>query len=248
MRGSASTSDKKKKGWVVRGEVAEEAVFAAERRHGHGPSRTLLLFVLLAIVSGVALWLLPGLQVAAARDRLASEPDLLTSERLALENQLFQAENAARTTLALILAGSGLLLGLGVAWRRFEISRDQRTHERFARAVEQLASERGDGSVRTDARLGGIYALERLAGEWDREYWPVMEVLTAYVRENAAWRPDDRGLSGAPLRPPADIQTILAVIGRRRQTCAVRICLVRAWTASRCRAPISTRSTRRAPY
>ena len=198
----------------MRGEVAEESVFAVERRHRRRPSRTMLLFVLLAILSGVALWIVPGLQTAFARDRLALT-DLDPGVRLGLENELFQAENAARATLALILIGGGLLLGLGVAWRRFEINRDLRTHERFARAVEQLSSERGDGSVRTDARLGGIYALERLAGEWEREYWPVMEVLTAYVRENAAWQPGERGLPGAPLRPPADIQTILAVIGRR---------------------------------
>ena len=52
-------------------------------------------------------------------------------------------------TLALIFAAGGLLLGLGIAWRRFEVSRELRTHERFARAVEQLASDRSDGSPRT---------------------------------------------------------------------------------------------------
>src|SRR6185503_12659267 len=127
-----------------------------------------------------------------------------------LENDLFQAENAARSTLALILAASGLLLGLGIAWRRFEISRELRTHERFARSVEQLGSERGDGSARTEARLGGIYALERLLLESEREYWPIMEVLTAYVRENAAWKPGrEHTPSMGALVPPADVQAIM---------------------------------------
>src|SRR5207302_6886051 len=112
---------------------------------------------------------------------------------LVLDADVFEAENAARLTLALIFAAGGLLLGLGIVWRRFEISRELRTHERFARAVEQLASDRSDGSPRTEARLGGIYALERLLIESDHEYWPVMEVLTAYVRENAPLTTADRG-------------------------------------------------------
>jgi uncharacterized protein YjbI with pentapeptide repeats len=172
---------------------------------------------LLTALAALALWQVPLLQVGAARERLAAEEQLTTSERLVLENDLFQAENAARSTLGLILAAAGLLLGLGIVWRRFEISRELRTHERFARAVEQLGSERGDGSNRTEARLGGIYALERLLLESDREYWPVMEVLTAYVRENAAWKPGERASSAGPIVPPADIQAILAVLGRRPQ-------------------------------
>src|SRR5919202_1789427 len=99
-----------------------------------------------------------------------------------------------------------LLLVLAAVGRRLGGSREARAHERFGQAVEQLASERADGSRRTETRLGGIYALERLAAESDEQYWPVMEVLTAYVRENAV-----RSLAAAPegsaqVRPGADVQ------------------------------------------
>ena len=213
----------------MRATAAEAAAVTAEERRRHGPSRILLFLLLLAVLAGLALWLVPQLQVYPARERLSAEAQLLPGERLVLENELFQAENAARSTLALILAAGGLLLGLGIAWRRYEISRELRTHERFARAVEQLASERGDGSPRIEARLGGIYALERLAADSEREYWPVMEVLTAYVRENAPWKQAEHGshngnnktsaithASPGQGTPPADIQAILAVIGRRK--------------------------------
>jgi hypothetical protein len=90
-----------------------------------------------------------------------------------------------------------------------------------------------------EIRLGGIYALERIA--WDspeRDYSTVMEVLTAYVRENTPQAPRpfegpsqvalfyveataeaDEGANqpDAPLepsRPTADIQAILDVLGR----------------------------------
>jgi uncharacterized protein YjbI with pentapeptide repeats len=173
----------------------------------------------LGVLAVLALWIVPVLQVQPARERLATEVELTPADRLALENQVFGAENAARSTLAIILAAAGLLLAAGIIWRRYEKSRELKSHEQFTRAVEQLGSQRNDGSPRTEARLGGIYALERLANEADHEYWPIMEVLTAYVRDNAAWNPHAArldGAPGAPVRPGADIQAVLAVLGRRK--------------------------------
>jgi uncharacterized protein YjbI with pentapeptide repeats len=216
VRGVARPEDPKgKKGWLVRGKAAEEAVIDAENPR-RWPGRLLLSFVLLGALAAMALWLVPQWQLAPTHDRLNSESELSPAERLVLDNDVFQAENSARSTLALIIAAGGLLLGLGIAWRRFEISREVRTHERFAKAVEQLASDRSDGSPRTESRLGGVYALERLLADSDREYWPIMEVLTAYVRENAPLTTAERSSASGPLRPAADIQAILAVLGRRK--------------------------------
>jgi uncharacterized protein YjbI with pentapeptide repeats len=209
--------EKPRKGWFSRKRAQDNAIVATEGKRRAGLSRLTLLLVALVAVAAVALGIVPVLQVQPARERLAAETDLTTADRLILENQLFDAENAARSTLALILAAGGILLGSAIIWRRFEQSRELKTHERFASAVEQLASERGDGSARTESRLGGIYALERLALESEHEYWPIMEVLTAYVRDNAAFRQSDRALaSGAPMRPAADIQAVMAVLGRRK--------------------------------
>jgi hypothetical protein len=110
----------------------------------------------LAVLVGLALWLIPDWQVAPTRLRLQSEGQLTAAERLLLEKELFEAENGARSTLALIFGGAALLIGLGVGWRRYETSREQLGHERFAAAVEQLASDRADGTPRTEARLGGF--------------------------------------------------------------------------------------------
>ena len=187
----------------MRGQAAEEAVIDAENPR-RWPGRLLLKFVLLGALAAVALWLVPQWQLAPIHERLNSESQLSAAERLVLDADVFQAENAARSTLALILAAGGLLLGLGMGWRRFEIGRELRTHERFARSVEQLASDRSDGSPRTESRLGGIYALERLLTDSEREYWPIMEVLTAYVRENAPLTTSERSAESGPVRPAAD--------------------------------------------
>jgi hypothetical protein len=110
--------------------------------------------------------------------------------------------------------------------------------ERFTRAIDQLGATYDDGTPRIEIRLGGIYALERIAGDSPkRDYSTVMEVLTAYVRENTHQGPGpSKGASEAastsneatakedegsnqpappePRRPTADIQAILDVLGR----------------------------------
>jgi uncharacterized protein YjbI with pentapeptide repeats len=122
------------------------------------------------------------------------------------------------STVNPIVAGLG---GAALVWaavrqartatnRHYEQTRadlQRRLTESFSKAVEQLSSDK------IEARLGGIYTLERLAIEaitharpmprWgyllhrNRPtsadpiadlYWTVMETLTAFLRERASWR------------------------------------------------------------
>lgn len=78
----------------------------------------------------------------------------------------------------------------------------------FIDATDQLTDEN------IFARLGGIYALERIARESPKDHGPIMEILTAYVREEAPWPPKN-DVESARKHPNADIQAILQVIGRR---------------------------------
>lgn len=84
---------------------------------------------------------------------------------------------------------------------------ERRITETFAKAIEQLGSEN------LATRLGGIYTLERLASESEREHWPVMETLTAYVREPP--RHSHKLYEGA--LPATDVQAALTVLGRRKE-------------------------------
>jgi hypothetical protein len=79
------------------------------------------------------------------------------------------------------------------------------TFPTIGRAIEQL------GNSKLEIRLGGIYALEQIARDSEKDHWPIMEVLTAYIRENAQ-RKEKTNLV-APLA--TDIQAILTVIRRR---------------------------------
>jgi len=97
--------------------------------------------------------------------------------------------------------------------------------ERFTKAVEQLGAEKTvkkDGEETTipnlEVRLGGIYALERIAQDSLRDHITIMEVLCAYIRENAVepteFEQDEDG-EDILLPPRVDIQAALTVIGRR---------------------------------
>ena len=93
------------------------------------------------------------------------------------------------------------------------IAHERHLTERLTRAITQL----GDDNM--TIRLGGIYALERLAKDSDTDHGRVMDVLTAYVRENAPSgedAPQAANKPNKPNRPTTDMQAILTVIGRRK--------------------------------
>ena len=67
-----------------------------------------------------------------------------------------------------------------------------RITDRINKAVENLSAERsvhkedGDGTEpNIGVRVGAIYALERIAQDSERDHIPIMEILCAYIRENA---------------------------------------------------------------
>jgi Pentapeptide repeats (8 copies) len=66
-------------------------------------------------------------------------------------------------------------------------------------------------------RIGGIYALERVARDSARDHPTVMEVLTAFIREHSRepWPPPDPSGQEQERWTPPDIQAAVTVIGRR---------------------------------
>src|SRR5829696_6860989 len=131
-------------------------------------------------------------------------------------------------TVGAVVGLVGVLIGQVLQQRRHSqtLQETQRRHsedlrqaeqgqitERFTRAIDQLGSEK------LEIRLGGIYALERIARDSpERDYVTVMEVLTAYIRENAPWAkpPWPQTTQNSPL--PADIREILRVLARREES------------------------------
>jgi hypothetical protein len=95
-------------------------------------------------------------------------PSVLVDSQGLTASERLKAENDVRSTLLQALAGAVLLAGLYFTARTYQLNRESsaRTYEldregqiteRFTRAIDQL------GDDKLDVRLGGIYALERIA-------------------------------------------------------------------------------------
>jgi hypothetical protein len=122
--------------------------------------------------------------------------------------------------------------------QQLDIAQQGQITERFTKAIEQLSATSNERK-NLEMRLGGIHALERISRESENDYWPIMEILSAYVREHASQEPAadvdlDKRASEADLdreaselevleslsfgHAEADIQAILDTIGRRSRT------------------------------
>jgi len=112
----------------------------------------------------------------------------------------------------LLTLGAGLLAA-GALWftaRNVSLYREGQVTDRYTKAIEQL------GSDKLDVRIGGIYALERIARDSARDHPTVMEVLTAFIREHSREQPSpDPGGPEQERSTRPDVQAALTVIGRR---------------------------------
>ena len=132
--------------------------------------------------------------------------------------------------IATIFAGVGLFLNYQDAkedrkltQKQLDTAQERLVTERFSKAVEQLVKDKD-----TTVRIGGIYALERIAKDSSKDHWTIMEILTSYVRENSSLPPqlkqypkdkqeiEQRQKELAKLTEVnIDVQAVLTVIGRR---------------------------------
>ena len=140
--------------------------------------------------------------------------------RIQLQQAQSQLQNNARSTLLQAIAGLLVVAGAVATWRQVQVNREGQLTERFTRAIDQLGSES------TDIRIGGIYALRRIADDSPPDRNTVQFVLAAFIRTHAAW---PVGMPDAPRHPTAtvdqhlpwlhvrapDIQTAMEVLGNR---------------------------------
>ena len=131
------------------------------------------------------------------------------------------ARDAARGRLLTFGAGlfaAGALVytarNFTLSRRTYELTEQGHVTDRYTKAIEQL------GSDKLDVRIGGIYALERVARDSARDHPTVMEVLTAFVREHSRdqWQfsaEDAPADDVHKLTTRPDVQAGLNVIRRR---------------------------------
>jgi uncharacterized protein YjbI with pentapeptide repeats len=162
--------------------------------------------VVASAISYVLVWY--GPDVIARHD-----VGLVTGPQRAIRLQ--QARDAARGRLLTLGAGLFAAGALVYTALNFRLSREGQVTDRYTKAIEQL------GSDKLDVRIGGIYALERVARDSARDHPVVMEVLAAFIRVHSReqWpvlESDGEAVPERRTRP--DVQAALRVIGRRDAT------------------------------
>ena len=148
---------------------------------------------------------------------------------------LFIKNHEAFRTLALSLAA---IVGLPLLiWRGTSLDRSSKAAEKqaenaskshvadtYTKAIEQLGAVDNEGKPRLELRLGGLYALEKIA-KANEDYHPqIMEVLCAYVRlrckieiKDKDENKDEKKLKTQDEKQlRIDVKSCLTVIGRRK--------------------------------
>jgi hypothetical protein len=130
-------------------------------------------------------------------------------------DQLKLAEKLSRRNfilelIRLIIAGlstSATIFGGSILFLNFSQGENRLITERFTRSIEQL------GNKEETIRIGGIYALERIANDSPRDEWTIIEVLSSFVRGKQSIKGQD--INGLPTIR-TDSQAALTVINRRQ--------------------------------
>ena len=134
-------------------------------------------------------------QETAAKNLQLTQEDMKANQEIALKNLETTQNTAAKN--------------LQIAQETLSASLRQQITDRFMRAVEQLSNPQ------RQAKLAGIYTLERIAQESEQDHWPIMEIFTAYIRMNSPRR-QDAPVEGSPRNPFFDeVQAICNVLRRR---------------------------------
>jgi uncharacterized protein YjbI with pentapeptide repeats len=184
----------------------------------------------LAVIAAVVLvlaivWVLLWVLFVAAPDWLAhhdvgsAKGPLLQTSRDAARGRLLTLAAGGLAAGALVFTALNLSLlrrnsEQADQWQRrtHELTEQGQVTDRYTKAIEQL------GSDKLDVRIGGIYALERIARDSARDHPTAMEVLAAFIRVHSheQWPPPEPGNDAIPLRTTRpDVQAAVTVIGRR---------------------------------
>lgn len=228
-----STSTKRRKSWIwvlitclLLGATIFSLYLYKEFSVGWSNYENLMLPIFLFFTSFVlwGIWFLPKLYV---RSLLKSSLSSTQSE-FDREKERLKLEDDTRKTIAQVIGGAILLLGTMLTFSTYrlnvekqDIDRAGQITDRFSRAVLQL------GEKDLTIRIGGLYALERIAKDSPKEYGDIMEILSAYIREKSPKKriekeklptKENNSTQSEPTGEwwiAADIQVALDIIGRR---------------------------------
>lgn len=115
-----------------------------------------------------------------------------------------------------------------IAWRAFYLAKihreeNKRRHEvvqqidRITKATSALDKSDNDGKALIETRIGGLYALEKIAEDSMRDHLDIMKIFCFYVRHNCPLKGKKTKADkmDETIKPREDVQVALTIIGRR---------------------------------
>ena len=129
---------------------------------------------------------------------------------------------AGSVTLLITLLGVILTIIRNILTRQQNDTGQQKiVAEQISRAIDQIGAykQNNDGSnhePNIEARVGGIYSLERIARDSDNDYKKIMDILCAYVRATAL--KESKLLSLRTANTREDIQAAIDVLGTKKSS------------------------------
>jgi uncharacterized protein YjbI with pentapeptide repeats len=134
----------------------------------------------------------------------AAIEQLRLAEKLSRRNFILELIRLIITSLST----TATIFGGLILFLNFSQGENRLITERFTRSIEQL------GNKEETIRIGGIYALERIANDSPRDGWTIMEVLSSFVRGKQKITGQDPTAQLPPIR--TDAQAALTAIARRK--------------------------------
>lgn len=121
--------------------------------------------------------------------RLVEGLCLTDAQVLQAKTDRAKTQNDLRAGFLQGFAGFFLIVGAGFTYLQWRTTREGQVTDRYTKANDQLQSQT------LSARVGAIYALERIARDSRGDRQPIAEVLCTYVRTAARENVSDEGLA-----------------------------------------------------
>lgn len=177
-------------------------------------------------------WYIQHRNVSDLQQQIAQLPD--GKDKVTLLKDRVTLDNATYGNLVQAVGGLFLFITAFISFQNLKATQEKQVTERFTQAINQLGTEE---HKKIAVRLGGIYALERIARDSEKDHWTIMEVLVAFVREKVPLQkaegeeeyqkylstlitsgeiPEITPIVRIPItKIPKDVEAALVVIGRR---------------------------------
>jgi hypothetical protein len=128
---------------------------------------------------GWLVFALIALAVLTAALLIFAAPAFVAHTVTSADDKRYAAESSIRATILQAIAGLVVLLGLCLTARTVYLARETHVTDRLTKAVDQLGHEKAE------VRVGGVYALKRLAQNSPIDRAIISSVLKGFLQAHA---------------------------------------------------------------